>query len=92
MCAATRSPTRTSTTGRRIELPKRLRIPIEVDLGDRYNLPADDSFDGDVQVGTVEVDLETGRATFNGQALTSEAEAALRARCQEVLADSPADQ
>jgi hypothetical protein len=68
-----------------IELPERLRIPIEVDLGARYGLPGDDSFKGDVQVGTVEVDLETGRATFNGQPLTSAAEDALRVRCQEVL-------
>ncbi|MDZ7714063.1 MAG: hypothetical protein U5L06_13630 [Rhodovibrio sp.] len=70
----------------RIELPERLQIPIEVDLDDRYDLPGDDSFKGDVQVGTVEVDLETGRATFNGQPLTSAAEAALRARCRKVLA------
>ena len=68
-----------------IELPARVEIPIEVDLGARYGLPGDDSFEGDVQVGTVEVDLETGRATFNGQPLTSAAEDALRARCQEVL-------
>ena len=74
----------------RIELPQRLQIPIEVDLGARYNLPADDSFKGDVQVGTVEVDLDTGRATFNGQPLTSEAEEALRTRCREVLSD-PSD-
>jgi hypothetical protein len=74
----------------RIELPQRLQIPIEVDLGARYDLPADDSFKGDVQVGTVEVDLETGRATFNGQPLTSGAEEALRTRCQKVLSD-PSD-
>ncbi len=71
----------------KIELPERVSIPIEVDLGDRYGLPADDSFKGDVQVGTVEVDLETGRATFNGQPLTSDDEAKLRARCQRVLSD-----
>jgi len=71
----------------RLDLPERLEIPIEVDLPDRFGLPADDSFKGDVQVGTVEVDLETGRATFNGQPLTSAAEAALRVRCQEVLSN-----
>ena len=70
----------------RLELPARVQIPIEVDLGARYGLPGDDSFEGDVQVGTVEVDLETGRATFNGQPLSSAAEDALRARCQDVLA------
>ena len=74
----------------RLELPERLEIPIEVDLPARYGLPADDSFKGDVQVGTVEVELDTGRATFNGQPLTSAAEDALRARCRDVLSD-PSD-
>lgn len=70
----------------RIELPERLEIPIEVDLQARYGLPADDSFKGDLQVGTVEVEVDTGRATFNGQPLTGAAEEALRARCRDVLA------
>ena len=69
----------------RIELPKRVTIPIEVDLPDRFTLPADDSFKGDVQVGTVEVDLATGRATFNGQPLTAEAVEAVRERCRKIL-------
>ncbi|WP_207168787.1 hypothetical protein [Rhodovibrio sodomensis] len=71
----------------RIELPERFQIPIEVDLPARYGLPPDDSFKGDVQIGTVEVDVDSGRATFNGQPLTSRAEAALRIRCQGVLSD-----
>jgi hypothetical protein len=75
----------------KIELPQRVRIPIEVDLGDRYGIPGDDSYDGDVQIGTVEVDIDTGRATFNGQPLTSEAEEELRVRCQEVLSDDADD-
>jgi hypothetical protein len=73
----------------RIELPDRVEIPIEVDLGARYGLPGDASFKGDVQVGAVEVEIETGRATFNGQPLTSAAEDALRARCRKVLSDTP---
>jgi hypothetical protein len=68
-----------------IELPERIEIPIEVDLDRRYGLPADDSFKADAQVGTVTVDLETGRASFNGQPLTSDDAAELRARCQQVL-------
>jgi hypothetical protein len=75
----------------KIELPQRVRIPIEVDLEDRYGIPGDDSYDGDVQIGTVEVDIDTGRATFNGQPLTSEAEEELRVRCQEVLSDDADD-
>jgi hypothetical protein len=70
-----------------IELPERVQIPIEVDLDRRYGLPDDDSFKGDVQVGTLSVDLETGRARFNGQPLTGDDEAELRARCQEILSD-----
>lgn len=75
----------------KLELPERVSIPIEVDLDERYGLPGDDSFKGDVQVGTVEVELDTGRATFNGQPLTSDDEAELRARCQEVLSDDRDD-
>lgn len=69
----------------KIELPETVEIPIEVDLDALYGLPADDSFKGDVQVGRVEVDLKSGRATFNGQPLTSADEARLRAKCIEVL-------
>lgn len=69
----------------RIELPRTVTLPIEVELDRRFGLPDDDSFEGDVRVGTVAVDLDTGRATFNGQPLTAEAEAELRAKCQRVL-------
>jgi hypothetical protein len=69
----------------RLSLPERVRIPIEVDLGARYGLPGDDSWKGDVQVGTVEVDLDTGQARFNGQPLTAPDQARIRAACQRVL-------
>lgn len=75
----------------RLDLPERLDIPIEVDLPDQYGLPVDNSFKGDVQVGTVTVDVETGRATFNGQPLTSAAEEALRIRCQTILQNGPSE-
>jgi len=45
----------------------------------------DPSLDGDAQIGTVEIDLHTGRATFNGQPLTSEAQHRLNRRCQEII-------
>ncbi len=73
-----------------LDLPESVDIPIEVDLDERYGLPADDSFKGDVRVGTVRIELDSGRATFNGQPLTGPDEAELRARCAELL-DSPAD-
>lgn len=68
-----------------IELPETVSIPIEVDLDERFDLPADSSFKGDVQVGTVEVDLEDGQAYFNGQPLTSPEERYLAERCQQIL-------
>jgi hypothetical protein len=68
-----------------LDLPERVAIPIEVDLDARYGLPPDASFKGDIEIGTVGVDLDTGRATFNGQPLTGDDEAELRARCQELL-------
>jgi len=71
--------------GSRIALPETVTIPIEVDLADRFGLPADDSFEGDVQVGTVEVRLEDGYATFNGQPLVPAAQHLLAERCQRYL-------
>jgi hypothetical protein len=73
--------------GLRIELPETVAIPIEVDLFDRLGLPSDRRYEGDVQVGTVRVDLDDGRATFNGQPLTPEEQHELARRCQEVLRD-----
>jgi hypothetical protein len=68
-----------------LNLPERVEIPIEVELDARYGLPPDASFEGDVAVGTVTVDLKTGRARFNGRPLTADDEAALRARCEDIL-------
>ena len=45
----------------------------------------DPALDGDAQIGTVEIDLHTGRATFNGQPLTSDAQHRLNRRCQDML-------
>lgn len=70
-----------------IELPSTVRVPIEADLFDRRGIPADRRYQGEVEIGVVEIDLEDGRAIFNGQPLTSEAQAELSARCQEILRD-----
>jgi hypothetical protein len=48
----------------------------DADLGDRLI--------GEAQIGTVEVDVETGRATFNGQPLRTEAQRRLAEKCQEI--------
>ncbi|WP_147274870.1 hypothetical protein [Ferruginivarius sediminum] len=70
--------------GSKIELPETVTIPIEVDLFDRLNLPSDRRYEGDVQVGTVRIDVKDGHATFNGQPLTPEEQAELARKCQEV--------
>ena len=72
----------------RLELPETVTIPIEVDLAERYGLPPDASFEGDAQVGTVEIELDSGRASFNGQPLTAADEAEIRALCVKVLRDA----
>lgn len=69
-------------------LPQAVVIPIEVDLFERFGIPANNAnFKGDIFVGEVVVDVASGRATFNGQPLQSEAEAELAARCQRSLRD-----
>lgn len=66
-------------------LPEAVVIPIEVELFERYGIPANPAnFKGDLYIGEVVVDVATGRAIFNGQPLQSEAEAELAARCQQI--------
>jgi hypothetical protein len=72
-------------------LPDTVVIPIELDLFERFGIPANSAnFKGDVFVGEVVVEVATGRAFFNGQPLASEAEAELAARCQRILKDRAA--
>ncbi len=70
-------------------LPQAVVIPIEVDLFDRFGIPAGGvNFEADAFIGEVTVDLGTGEAYFNGQPLQSEAEAELAARCQRIIRDA----
>lgn len=72
-------------------LPDAVIIPIEVDLFERYGIPANSAnFKGDVFIGEVVVEVATGRALFNGQPLQGDAEAELAARCQSILRDKAA--
>jgi len=69
-----------------IIMPRVVLIPIEVDLFDRFGIPADGTgFEADAFIGEVTVDLETGEAFFNGQPLQNEAEAELAVRCQRII-------
>jgi hypothetical protein len=70
----------------RIQLPEMILIPIEVDLLERFGIPANPAlFDADAHVG--EVAYRDGRFTFNGQPLQDEAAAELAARCQKIIRD-----
>jgi hypothetical protein len=74
-------------------LPKAVVIPIEIDLFQRYGIPANNAnFKGDIFIGEVVVDVASGRATFNGQPLQSDDEAELAARCQQILKGRAAGQ
>ena len=67
----------------RIELPETILIDIEIDLLERFGIPANPAlYDPDAEVG--EVAYRDGRFTFNGQPLQDEAQAELAARCQEI--------
>lgn len=70
-----------------LELPERFQIPITVDVAKRFGVPkrGDANYTGDIQVGLVEVDRR-GRATFNGQPLSNEAEDELAQLCQAATA------
>ncbi len=68
----------------RIELPKTILINIEIDLLQRFGIPANPAlYDADAEVG--EVAYRDGRFTFNGQPLQDEAQAELAARCQAIV-------
>ena len=68
----------------RIELPETILIDIEIDLLQRFGIPANPAlYDADAEVG--EVAYRDGRFTFNGQPLQDEAQAELAARCQEIV-------
>ena len=73
--------------GIQIAVPEVIRIPIEVDLFDRFGIPANPGlYEADAQVGVVI--YQGGRAYFNGQPLQDEAMAELAERCQAVMRDT----
>ncbi len=70
--------------GLQLAIPESLRIPIEIDLFERFGIPANAAnFEADAQVG--EVVVKEGRSYFNGQPLQNEEQARLAAACQRVL-------
>lgn len=64
-----------------IATPEVFWIPLEVDLQDRFGIPADpDFFEGDIAIGMVRI--EGNRVTYNGQDLTDPQAAALAELCR----------
>lgn len=68
--------------GQQLKLPETIYIPIEVDIGQRYHIPANSPlWKATAEIGTVAV---TGdQVTFNGQPLTADDNAALAAMCRD---------
>jgi hypothetical protein len=68
--------------GSQIKLPETIYIPIEINIGRRYGIPANSPlWKATAEVGTVAV---TGdQVTFNGQPLTPDDDAALAALCRD---------
>jgi hypothetical protein len=74
--------------GTPIQAPEPLRIPIEIDLLDRFGIPANPAlYESDIPIG--EVLYRNGRLTFEGQPLQDEAAAELSRRCQQILYGKP---
>ncbi len=75
-------------SGLQIQVPETLHIPIEIDLQERFGIPANSAlYKSDVPVG--EVVYRNGRLSFNGQPLQDEAAAELTRRCQKILTGKP---
>lgn len=67
-----------------LPLPETFEIDIEVDLQERFGVPANRGlFDADAQIGKVVVERD-GRASFNGAPLHNEAVATLIDACREI--------
>ena len=67
-----------------LQVPETLRISIDIDLQDRFGIPANPAlYDAGLSIG--EVVYRDGRLTFEGQPLQDEAAAELTRRCQEII-------
>ncbi len=74
--------------GVRRPVPETILIDIEIDLLQRFGIPANPAlYDADAEVG--EVVYRDGRFTLNGQPLRDEAQAELAARCQRIMRQAP---
>lgn len=69
-----------------LKLPNELTIDIGIDLGKRLGIGDDgNKFSGDTNLGKVKYDIKSGKMTFNGQPIGSSEQAAIAAKCRELL-------
>ena len=74
--------------GSPITAPETILIPIEIDLLDRFGIPANPAlYKADVPIGVVV--YRNGRLSFNGQPLQDPAAAELSRRCQKIIYGKP---
>ncbi len=70
--------------GATIPVPETLHIPIEIDLLDRFGIPAQAGlYESDIPIG--EVVYRNGRVTFEGRPLQDDAAAEISRRCQKFI-------
>ncbi len=62
-----------------IETPKKIVIPLTLDVADLFSLP--DGIAGEAGVGTIEYDIMSGQLEYNGQQITDPQMAAISAAC-----------
>lgn len=68
--------------GNQLQLPDTIYIPIEVNLGRRFNIPPNSNlWKSTAEIGVVTV--TGGQVSFNGQPLTPQDNSALAALCRE---------
>ena len=69
-----------------LKLPTELTIDIGIDLGKRLGIGAGGAkFSSETNLGKVKYDIGSGKMTFNGQPIGDMEEAAISAKCLEIL-------
>ena len=67
-----------------IKMPEKVHIPITVDIAKRYGIPATSNlFKPEAYIGSARVNIQDGRAWFNGQPLSGEEQHTLSRLCMQ---------
>ncbi len=74
--------------GAQIQVPETLHIPIEIDLQERFGIPANPAlYQSDIPIG--QVVYQNGRLSLNGRPLQDDAAAELTKACQKIIYGKP---